>query len=263
MITMKQLSKLLTLILFSFIFSNLSAQEDKFKNDPVATKEDDRTFRLGLQFSPNLSWLSPSTSGFEGEGTRFNFNYGLSTEFFLTKNYLFSTGLFVSSLGGEVSYEGLYKDGSGNYFPSKVKQSYNIQYLEIPVVLKLRTNQLGYMTYYGAFGLRTAFKLNSNSDYEYAAGYPKLENENTGSDVFFMNMWLVIGGGIEYNLSGNTNISVGVTYNNGFINVLNSKPNELDANGNASLDTDGKPVYKDKDASANINYFALEIGLYF
>ena len=263
---MKQLSKVITLMLFSFIFINLSAQEDDFKDDPVVnTSDDDRKFRLGLQFIPNLSWMAPNTSGFTKEGTSLNFNYGLSTEFFLTKNYLFSTGLFISSLGGSISYEGLYKDAAGTYFPSKVKQSYNIKYLELPVVLKLRTNQLGYMTYYGAFGLRTAFKLSAGSDFEYLdiPGSQNLENENTGDEVFFMNTWLVIGGGVEYNLSGHTNLSLGITYNNGFINVLDSKPNELGTNGKAIVDANGNPVYKDKDASANINYFALEIGIYF
>lgn len=263
---MKLFSKLLTLILFSFIFINLSAQEDNFKDDPVINSSDEnRKFRLGLQFIPTISWMSTNTSGYENEGTKLNISYGLSTEFFLTKNYLLSTGLFFSSLGGEISYEGVYKDDLGVYFPSNIKQSFNIKYLEVPLTLKLRTNQIGYMTYYGNFGLRTAFKLSAESDFNYLdiAGSKKNEDEDVGSDVFFMNSWLVIGAGVEYNFSGQTNVSFGITYNNGFINVLDVKQHELDVSGNASLDINGNPVYKDKNASANINYFAFEIGIYF
>jgi hypothetical protein len=263
---MKQLSKILTLILFTFIFCNLSAQEDSFKDDPVVNSSDDnRKFRFGLQLIPNVSWISPSTNGYSNEGSKLKFNYGLSTEFFLTKNYLFSTGVIISTLGGEISYEGLYKDVLGAYFPTKVKQSYSIQYLEIPLTLKLRTNQVGYMTYYGNFGLRSAIKLKSSSDFTYVdiPSSPKFENEDTGSDVFFMNTWLVIGAGAEYNIAGNTNLSFGITYNNGFINMMDSKSHELGTDGKATLDASGNPAYTDKKVRANINYFALEIGIYF
>ena len=78
-----------------------------------------------------------------------------------------------------------------------------------------------------------------------------------------MNINLVVGGGIEYNLSGNTNIMLGLTYNNGFINFLDSKTPVLNANGKATINNEGKPVYSDKSASANINFFTLNLGVYF
>ena len=54
-------TKVLTLIVFGLIFLNLSAQEDDFNNDPVAKLPDDnRTFRFGLHFSPDISWLKPT-----------------------------------------------------------------------------------------------------------------------------------------------------------------------------------------------------------
>ena len=33
--------------------------------------------------------------------------------------------------------------------------------------------------------------------------------------------------------------------------------------GKASVGANGKALYTDKNASANINYFALEVGIYF
>ena len=178
---------------------------------------------------------------------------------------MFSTGIFISSLGGELSYQGIYNDNSGVNFSTEVMQSYNIKYIEIPFTLKLRTNEIGYMTYYGNFGLRSGIKFKSNSDFTYVdiKGAPKVEGVNTASDVFFINTWLVIGGGAEYNVSGNTNISFGITYNNGFINTLDVKTNLLDASGNASLDSSGNPLFTNKKVSANVNYLSLEIGVYF
>jgi hypothetical protein len=263
---MKQKTKILTLMVFGLLFSNLSAQENQFKDDPIVnTENENNSFRLGLQFNPNISWLSPNSAEYKSDGSKFSFAYGLSTEFFLTKNYLFSTGLFISSLGGEVSYEGIYEDYTGNNIASSTKQSYNIKYLEIPLTLKLRTNEIGYLTYYGNFGLKSGIKLQSNSDFTYSDinNLPKVKDINTSSDIYAINLYLTIGAGIEYNLSGNTNLMLGVTFNNGFINQLDKKLNVIDNTGKAALDASGNPILSKEDASANLNYFALNVGLYF
>lgn len=263
---MIQRTKILTLIILGLLFLNLSAQEDSFENDPIdQTQNKERKIRFGLLLNPQISWLSPNTKNYTSEGIKLGLNYGLSTEFFLTKNYLFSTGFFISSLGGKVSYGGIYDDNNGIYVPSVVGQTYSIKYIEIPLTLKLRTNEIGYMTYYGQFGLKSAVKFKSTSNYTYAdiSNSPKEEGVNTAGDIFFVNMYLTVGAGVEYNISGNTSLMVGLTYNNGFINQLNKESNLLNTAGKAVLDVDGNPVYTDKDPSANLNYVSLNIGLYF
>lgn len=258
-----QSSKVLTLILFSLLFSNLSAQDDSFSNDPVANYEEERSFRLGLHFTPNISWLSTNTDGYTKEGSKIGFAYGLSTEFYLAKNYLFSTGVTLNSLGGKIQYEGVYNE-NGIVLPSTIQQSYKIKYIDIPLTIKLKTNQIGYISYYGNFGLNLGFKYQSKSDFDYRdVSNVNQTNVNTASDVKFLNLNLVVGGGIEYNLSGNTNIMLGLTYHNGFINVLDTKTHVLDVNGKATIDHTGAAVKSDKNASATINYFALNIGIYF
>jgi len=258
-----QSSKVLTLILFSLLFFNLSAQEDSFSNDPVTNYDEERSFRLGLHFTPNISWLSSNTDGYTKEGTKLGFAYGLSTEFYLAKNYLFSTGITLNSLGGKIKYEGIYEEGLA-IIPSTIEQSYKVKYVDIPLTLKLKTNQIGYLSYYGNFGLNLGFRYQSKSDFNYS-GIEELNqsNVNTSSDIKFININLVVGGGVEYNLSGNTNIMLGLTYNNGFLNVLDTKTHVLDATGKATIDQFGAPVKSDKNASATINYFALNIGIYF
>ena len=263
---MIQNAKIITLIVFGLIFLNLSAQSDGFENDPLANNyQENRKFRIGLQFNPQVSWIKPNTSGFENEGSKVGFTYGLSTEFFLTKNYLFSTGLFIANLGGELSFQGLYVDNNQTYVPSLVKQTYSINYFEIPLTLKLRTNEIGYMTYFGQFGLTSSIKFKSTSDFTYPDinNQPKVEGKNTASDIFFTNLYLTVGGGAEYNISGNTSLMVGLTYNNGFIlNLLDKQMNSIE-NGQAVLDANGLPVFSDKEPSANLSYIALNIGLYF
>jgi len=242
---------------------NLSAQDDSFSDDPVVDYDEERSFRLGLHFSPTISWLSVNSGGYSSEGTKLGFAYGLSTEFYLAKNYLFSTGVTLNSVGGKIKYEGVY-DVNGVISPSTVNQSIRINYIDIPLTLKLKTNQIGYISYYGNFGANLGLRYQSKSDYEYNDfANVSISDVNTSSNVKFMNINLVVGGGIEYNLSGNTNIMLGLTYNNGFVNVLDEKTHVLDASGKATIDSNGKAVKSDKNASANINYFTLNVGVYF
>ena len=258
-----QKTKLLTLIVFGLLFTNLSAQDDSFSDDPVVEFDEARKFRLGLHFSPSLSWLSVNSSGYSSDGSKIGFSYGLSTEFYLAKNYLFSTGVTLNSIGGKIKYEGVY-DVNGVLFPSEIKQSIKINYVDIPLTLKLKTNQIGYISYYGNFGVNLGLRYQSKSDFEYLDfDNIKKSDVNTSSDIKFMNINLVVGGGIEYNLSGNTNIMMGLTYNNGFVNVLDAKTHVLDANGKATINNEGKAEKSDKSASANINFFTLNLGVYF
>tara|TARA_R110001592_G_scaffold3868_3_gene22064 strand:+ start:667 stop:1446 length:780 start_codon:yes stop_codon:yes gene_type:complete len=258
-----QKTKLLTLILFGILFTNLSAQDDSFSDDPVVEFDEERKFRLGLHFSPSLSWFTVNSSGYSNDGSKIGFAYGLSTEFYLAKNYLFSTGVTLNSIGGKIRYEGVYNINEV-LFPSEIKQSIKINYAEIPLTLKLKTNQIGYISYYGNFGVNLGLRYKSISDYEYTDfDNVKKSDVNTSSDIKFMNINLIVGGGIEYNLSGNTNIMLGITYNNGFVNVLDEKTHVLDANGKATIDNEGKAVKSDKSASATINFFTLNLGVYF
>ena len=39
-----------------------------------------------------------------------------------------------------------------NYFTGKLDRTYRLQYVNIPILLKMRTNEIGYMTYFGAIG---------------------------------------------------------------------------------------------------------------
>jgi hypothetical protein len=268
---MIQKTKVLTLIVFGLIFLNLSAQEDAFANDKEANLPDEnRKVRFGLQFSPNISWLKANSDGYKSNGNKVGFGYGLSVEYFINKNNLLSGGINLLYAGGDVKYKGT-TTGLPRTYSADVEQTYNIRYIELPITLKLRTNEIGYFTYYGQFGIKAGFnyRANSKSDYSYddnVSSIPQTHSDRESDakgDINFMNLALVIGVGAEYNISGNTTMFLGLTFNNGFINQLDKKENLLDASGNAVLDKDDFPVYTEKGASANLNYLALNLGVYF
>ncbi len=261
---MNKKTKLLTLMLFGLLFCNLYAQDAINNNDPVVKNNGETPkFRLGLQFSPNIAWMSLNTSGYSSNGLRIGFSYGISTEFYLAKNYLFSTGFSINNLGGKLRYESIY-DNNGNLSASEIKQTINIKYVDIPLSLKLKTNEIGYLTYYGNFGFNTGIKYSSKTDIEYLDfnNIKKTAISNT-SNISLININLIVGGGLEYNVSGRTNFAVGLTYHNGFTNVLKTKTHVLDKNGKATIGKDRKAVYNDKEANGNIHFFSLDLAIYF
>ena len=270
---MIQKTKVLTLIVFGLIFLNLSAQ-DSFENDPVAKLPDeDRTFRFGLHFSPNLSWFKTNTPGYSSDGSKMGFSYGLNFEYFLSNNYLIYSGLTLLHSGGKLKYRaGAIYNSSVNgttVYLADVVSDVTLKFVEIPLCLKLRTNEIGYLTYYGQFGFKTALNIGSKADFtfEYDDENTTLPNTTNSLDVAdsynFMNLSLVVGLGVEYNISGNTTLNLGLTFSNGFVNQSDMKTIIYDDDADPTFDSEGNPNFSDKDVSANLNYLALNIGIYF
>ena len=122
------------------------------------------------------------------------------------------------------------------------------------------------MTYYGQFGLKAGVKFKSTSDYTYLDinNSPKVEDVNTASDIFFYKYisWFLVQ---ELNIIFLVTqvLWVGLTYNNGFINQIDRKFNEVDGNGKSIIDNNGEPVLSSKDASANLSYVSLNTWVLF
>ncbi len=74
---------------------------------------------------------------------------------------------------------------------------------------------------------------------------------------------MVIGAGLEYNISGNTSLSIGITYNNGFVDQLDSRIIEFDDSGAPLLNSAGEILESENGVNVNLNYFALNIGIFF
>ena len=172
------------------------------------------TFRFGLTFSPMISWLKPEGANVSSEKIRFGFSYGLLSEIGFAENYAISTGFFVTHNGGKL----LFSNDSIDLSTSKHK----LQYLEIPALFKLKTNEIGYMTYFGQIGITPAFRIKARSDVENKVTGETLEDINTVDATRIFNLYLTVGAGLEYSLTDKTSLIVSLFYKNGLINTLKS-----------------------------------------
>jgi opacity protein-like surface antigen len=231
----KQLSLITAFLIAILVTNNVQAQD----------------FRLGFKGNPLFSTISPNTDNFNSVATKVGFSYGLMFDYFIKDNYAISSEFGISSLGGKVEY---------NRNDTTVNSNLSIRYIDIPVTIKLLTNELNNnLKVYGKFGLGLSFRIKSEVENDYKKGQTNFSNDdikNANDFIQPLNTSLVIGAGVEYNLAENLDLVVGLTYNNGFSNIMKSRSmyKLLDqATGLAAV----------KAYDANLSFITLNIGLLF
>lgn len=190
-------------------------------------------FRLGLKAHPTFGYLTSDDAGFESDGVKIGFSYGLLIDYGFADNYAFATELSITGCGG--SYK--FKFGDTTYASSLF-----LQYVEIPLTLKLRTNAMGDVKYYGQFGLAAGVNVKAKNTLTKSTNGTahSTGQENVIDDINLLRLALVIGAGAEYTISGNTALTGGITFNNGFTDIAS-----------------------DNNSKITNSYFALNLGVLF
>lgn len=230
-----------------------------------------RDFQLGLHFSPNIGWVKPNGNTIASDGAKLGYTFGVIGDFNITENYILSTGLQLMNTGLSIikpDAQTIADDPTVRY--GKTTADIRLNYVDIPVTLKLRTNEIGYMKYYGqvGFGLGVNYRAAADEEFSYATATSTgatLSNENVDydSEINLFRAALVIGAGVEYNLSGNTSLIAGVTFNNGFTNIFSKDVYKADGNGNAAEPAAGSEAKRTESAKSINNMIVLNIGILF
>lgn len=223
-----------------------------------------RKVRLGLTFSPSLNWITPDNTGYSGDGVRAGMSYGLMADFtlFETENYNIHTGIIFNHLGGKLSYRDAFLLSSGVNVPASTNATYKLRYVDIPLMIKLRTNEIGYLYYYGVFGGQFGFNIRAQSDVEtnYGGSFSE-DGIDIRDDVNLLRADLVFGGGVEYNITGETRLVAALYYHNGLTNILTGRAYQVQ-NGQTVINNVGQPV-EDQKLRNRLHYLELKLGVLF
>jgi hypothetical protein len=169
----------------------------------------------------------------------------MSTDFFFAERYSFSSGIFINNTGGKLKYnDTLLFDTNGKVYelPPEAVITYKIQYIDIPINIRMESNQIGYFVFYAQFGVTNHLRVGASADVN--SSNIELNGAGCKDEVAFYNMGYDVGGGFNYYFSKNTAVTVGILYSNGFIDITNN--------------TDSR--YND---SATLRNIALKIGILF
>lgn len=229
----------------------------------ITMAQEPSEIRFGFQLSPSFSWMNANTNRINPSGTNLGIKLGMFGEFYFRENYAFVSGIgFHFNSGGTLlhEYSGSYWHDTDiisgeNPLSDMVKLKYSIQYVEIPVLLKMRTNEFGYIRYY----IEPGFMIGIQTQARGKVNDPKIggidpdEKFDIRKEVNPLNLSWGIGGGIEYSLSANTSLIAGLGLQFGFIDV----------------NDDGQDTYiqdaqeRDENSNEKINAVTLKLGIKF
>jgi len=184
-----------------------------------------QVIRFGIFFDPNIAWMKPDITDVENAGTRMGFKVGLSFEKYFTENYAFFSGISIQHLGGKVKYADSISFTAQNITKMLLDGStitYKLQYVSVPLGLKLKTNEIGYLTYFGNLGLYPQVLIKATGDVLQS----DITNSSIKDEVNIFNLGYYIGMGAEYSLGGSTAICLGLYYTNGFLDVTTDHDNQ-------------------------------------
>lgn len=235
-----------TILVIALLVSQVSFAQDEF--------------RIGLKSGLNLGWLSGTSKAIDNDGITAAFSYGVMADYYFRDNYGLSAEILLSTVKSNFTLNEpqVFTKLAPVDTVQSLNYEYTVQYLELPVSMKFRTNEIGNMTYWGNFGFSPGFALNSRTTI--GGALPQAVKDEDPTDfkvndddgtiftvndfddkVFLFRFPLIIGGGVEYKMAGKTSLQGGIRYSNSFTDLF----------------------LKDKSADARNNYFAISLGILF
>jgi hypothetical protein len=176
---------------------------------------------FGLHADPVISWFSSDIQEVQNSGARPGFSFGLTFNRYFTPNYSFSTGISLINASGRL----VCSDSTKLEFTSLKYKTvtvapnqpvlYKIQYLAIPIGLKLQTNQIGYVTFFSDVGIDPKIVVGAKADIPSL----KITNEKAINELNTFNLSYHITAGIEYSLGGTSAIVAGLNFDNNFLDI--------------------------------------------
>lgn len=193
------------------------------------------SFTAGAYTGPVFSWMNSAESSINSNGTNLGLQLGIQGEFGFgdRDNYAITVGMrFAFNQGGTLKY-----DYSGNYLPSSslpqefrsgdaplpagLDIKYNVHYFEMPVSIKLYTNEMGHWRYFAELPI-LSLNVRTKSRAELNGSGISFDDVQISSDYRLINMGLGCGVGGSYSLNSGNAVYFGLYYtHNLFDNIRN------------------------------------------
>ena len=148
--------------------------------------------RMGLYIAPSINFISTEIQGAESNNN-LGLIYGYAIEFPLSINHYLESGFAINYKGGGIEASEI--------------TDYKVQYLTIPVFIKMRSRQIGYFNYFARIGPSLNFKIKEKITADEAAKGAVVD--------------IAIFLGTEYSLGGDTSIEGSIFYNNNITSSMN------------------------------------------
>lgn len=197
----------------------------------------DPPVRLGIRVAPNIGWMSSDAKNYAYDGVTGGITFGFVSEFYFSRNYAFSTGVNYSFLNGKLQLPHKEKfEGDPAFYTGTLMRKYKFEYLEIPLLMKMKTNDIGKFNIFTQVGFETGFRIRANARDEFnPTNHESVKETNLiTSKTTQIREAIMIEFGTEYHLFETTRLVFGITYSHGLNNVLtgtNARYSDVDNQG--------------------------------
>lgn len=195
--------------------------------------------RFSVSADPQLSWFSSNLIEVAPAGAGVGINTGLDIDYFFARNYAFTTGFNMNWCGARLNYTEVASFPGGNdtlFMPAGSLMTHRMQFVTIPIGLKLKSEELGYTTFYIHGGFNPMIRLNAFT----SSHDETVVKEYVRESFRGFNLGYFVAAGIEYRLAGNTALRGGFRWSSTLTDVTASD-----------------------DANAKLNTLALQLGILF
>lgn len=211
------MKKIIPLFILLLSFSTIQGQVE------------DRAFRFGVTGAMGTAFNMSTKTNATGQGLGFSYAYGMQLEFYFSDVIGLRTGASLYNSRAKIEYKAgnptiddddiylLYPVSAGQSTTDvsdiAVSRTMVINAINVPLIIKAKTPEIGYLTYFIEFGLDNDFAVRSFStnnivliDNEEKELKGDSESFGANKEVILYRGGLNIGIGTEYNLVGSTSI---------------------------------------------------------
>lgn len=180
-----------------------------------------QNMKFGIYADPQIAWFNPESRSVKSDGVKFGLRGGLIVERYFQDNYAINTGIGIGYQGGKLLFEEastIHVYNEIDSLPAGTMVDYHLNYITVPIGLKLKTNQIGYFSYYALVGFTNQFNIKAKA----TSSDGSLNKDIIDDEINLYNLAYHFGIGLEYGISEHTALIFGITYHNGFLDITKS-----------------------------------------
>lgn len=174
--------------------------------------------RLSFTGSPSINWMNTDNPDANNGKAILGYTFGMNGDFYFSadERYSFLTGILVTNNGGIISYKSTSPfQFAGVTLPALTKITYHLRYIEIPLAIKLKTDQFNRVRYWGLYGLSTMVNIDSKGD----SNDGTLKKAAINHEINPVNLAMDLGIGFDYDLGTSNSVTAGLIFQNGLTDV--------------------------------------------
>ena len=180
-----------------------------------------KEMKFSVHADPQFAWFNSDESDVAPEASIFHIQTGLQMDLFFAENYAFTLGFGINNMGGNLLYAdstSFISKGDTLWATPGLTMKHNLQYLDIPIGLKLKTEELGYVTGFLQVGFNPMVNINAFG----TSGDEVFDKENIRESTNIFNLGYHVGAGVEYRLGGSTAVIGGIRWSSGLTDVTDN-----------------------------------------